>query len=49
VDTGTPLLVVSHPVAELPGMMALARYLAGKFPQVPVSYVPVEYPWRVVG
>ncbi|MGC9319552.1 MAG: Nif3-like dinuclear metal center hexameric protein, partial [Armatimonadota bacterium] len=39
-----PLIVVSHPASELPGMMRLADHLAERFPDVPARYVPVEYP-----
>lgn len=42
-----PLIVVTHPVAELPGMMRLAEYLGEKFPDTPVRYQPIEYPRTV--
>jgi putative NIF3 family GTP cyclohydrolase 1 type 2 len=48
-DSETPLMLVSHPVAEFPGMMALAEHLAKVFPAVKASYIPVEFPWRAVG
>jgi len=43
-DRGIPLLIVSHPVAEYPGMMAMARYLRGKFPGTPVEYLGIAFP-----
>ncbi len=43
-----PLIWVTHPVSELPGMMQLAEYLGEQFPDIPVRYQPIEYP-RTVG
>ncbi len=42
-----PMIVVSHPVSELPGMMRLAEYLGEQFPDVPVRYQPIDYPRTV--
>jgi putative NIF3 family GTP cyclohydrolase 1 type 2 len=42
-----PLIWVTHPVSELPGMMRLADYLADKFPEMSVRYQPIEYPRTV--
>jgi len=42
-----PLIWVTHPVSELPGMMQLAKYLGEQFPDVPVRYQPIEYPRTV--
>jgi putative NIF3 family GTP cyclohydrolase 1 type 2 len=38
-DLGVPVVVVNHVVSELPGMQSLARYLAERFPGVPVEYI----------
>jgi len=48
VDTATPVLIVNHAVAEKPGMMSMATYLAGVFPDVPACYIDVEMPYRFV-
>lgn len=42
-----PLIWVTHPISELPGMMRLADYLTEQFPEVPVRYQPIEYPRTV--
>jgi len=42
-----PLIWVTHPASELPGMMRLAQYLGEQFPDVPVRYQPIEYPRTV--
>jgi putative NIF3 family GTP cyclohydrolase 1 type 2 len=42
-----PLIWVTHPVSELPGMMRLADYLADQFPEVPVRYQRIDYPRTV--
>ena len=47
-DLDVPLLVVNHATAEKPGMMAMATYLKDQFPKLPVKYVDVAYPYRVV-
>ena len=39
-DTGKPLLVVNHCVAEEPGMVTLADYLKQAFPDLPVTHIP---------
>lgn len=44
VDSGMPILVVNHATAEKPGMMAMARYLEGQFPDVPVAYIDAPIP-----
>jgi putative NIF3 family GTP cyclohydrolase 1 type 2 len=48
IDQGIPLLIVSHPVAEYPGMMAMARYLQEKFPGTPVEYLSVAFPYSTI-
>ncbi len=45
-DLGAPILIVNHATAEKPGMMAMASYLRGVFPDVPVEYVDVAFPPR---
>lgn len=47
-DLGLPLLIVNHCTAEKPGMMAMARYLKGLHPDLPVEYIDVEFPYDVV-
>lgn len=47
-DLGAPLLVVSHAVAEKPGMHEMAAYLREQFPGVPVEYLDVALPWRAL-
>jgi hypothetical protein len=40
VKAGIPVIVVNHPVGELPGMQSLAAHLAERFPAVPVHHIP---------
>ncbi len=47
-DMAMPLIVVSHTTAELPGMMALARYLSERFPEIPVEYLDVGFSYRSI-
>ncbi|MFC1461903.1 Nif3-like dinuclear metal center hexameric protein [Verrucomicrobiota bacterium] len=47
-DLDIPLLVVNHATAEKPGMQAMARYLQGIFPEIPVAYVDVCYSYSAV-
>ncbi len=47
-DLDIPLLIVNHATAEKPGMQAMARYLKGIFPDVPVEYVDVRYPYSSI-
>jgi len=47
-DLDIPVLIVNHATAELPGMIALARYLEQQFPGVPVKYLPGGFPCPVV-
>lgn len=44
-DLDLPLLIVNHCTAEKPGMQAMAKYLGGKFPDVPIEYLDVEFPY----
>ena len=39
-DTGKPLIVVNHNVAEEPGMVTLADHLRKAFPDIPVTHIP---------
>ncbi|MBN1674000.1 MAG: Nif3-like dinuclear metal center hexameric protein [Kiritimatiellae bacterium] len=48
VDLDIPVLIVDHPTAELPGMMALATYIGEQFPGIPVSYLPCRFPCEAV-
>ena len=43
-DLDIPVLIVSHATAELPGMMKMADYIAKKFPDVEVRYLPCGFP-----
>lgn len=43
-----PVIFVAHGVAEIPGMMAMAEYLRGQFPDVPVRHFLPEYPRTVL-
>ena len=47
-DLDIPVLIVSHATAELPGMMALADYIRGRFPGIPVDYLPCGFPCAAV-
>jgi putative NIF3 family GTP cyclohydrolase 1 type 2 len=40
-DSGVPLMIVNHSTSEEPGMITLARYIRGTFPDVPVEHIPV--------
>lgn len=43
-----PLLIVNHATSEKPGMMAMADYLSEQFPDVPVEYCDVPFPYQAV-
>ena len=45
-DTGNPLVVVNHNVAEEPGMVTLADHLATTFPDVKVTHIPQGCSYR---
>jgi len=47
-DAGVPIIVVNHATAEKPGMQAMARHLAKVFPDVPVEYLDVRFPFTVL-
>ncbi len=47
-DRGMPVLFVSHPVSEYPGMMAMAKYLGELYPEVPVGYLSVAFPYSAI-
>ena len=40
IDLRIPVIVVNHAVSELHGVERLARYLAERFPEVPVHHIP---------
>lgn len=48
-DTGRPLVVVNHNVAEEAGMASLARHLAAAFPAIPVTHLHQGCSYRSVG
>ena len=45
VDLGVPVLIVNHSTAEKPGMQAMARYLTEKYPDLPIQYLDVVFPY----
>lgn len=47
-DLDQPLLLVNHCTAEKPGMQSMAGYLSDKFPELPVEYLDVEFPYSSV-
>ena len=47
-DLDIPLLIVNHATAEKPGMQAMATYLKGVFPGIPVEYIDVQYPYSSI-
>ena len=47
-DLDIPLLIVNHATAEKPGMQAMVGYLKEVFPDVPVEYLDVSYPYKSV-
>jgi putative NIF3 family GTP cyclohydrolase 1 type 2 len=47
-DTGKPLLVVNHCVAEEPGMVTLAEHLRKTFPGLPVTHIPQQCTYRSI-
>jgi len=48
-EVDIPVLIVNHCTAEKPGMMAMAGYLAERFPGLPVQFIDnPEYPWKSV-
>lgn len=48
VDTGFPVVVVHHPVAEEYGMKLLADHLRSRFPGTPVHHIPQRCMYRLV-
>ena len=48
VDLDVPLLIVNHCTAEKPGMRAMAAYLKKLFPDVPVEYIDVPFPYTAL-
>jgi putative NIF3 family GTP cyclohydrolase 1 type 2 len=48
IDSGIPVIVVNHAVAELPGLMLLASHLRRRFPQVPVHAIPQRCMYRLI-
>jgi len=47
-DLDIPVLIVNHATAEKPGMQAMATYLKGVFPDTPIEYIDVAYPYSSV-
>lgn len=47
-DRGLPLIIVNHCTAEEWGMMNLAHYVAGSFPQVLVKHIPQGCTYRLI-
>lgn len=47
-DTGLPVLVVNHATSEKPGMQAMAEYLPTVFPDIPVEYFDVAFPYTSI-
>ena len=43
-----PVIFIAHGMSEIPGMMAMAEYLRGQFPEVPVRHFLPEYPRTVL-
>ena len=48
VDIDIPLIIVNHATAEKPGMQAMARYLRMVFPDVPIEYLDVAFPYSSI-
>lgn len=47
-DSGLPILIVNHATSEKPGMRKMADYLQATFSHVPVEYLDVEFPYRLI-
>ncbi len=47
-DVGLPVIVVNHATSEEPGMMRLAEHLKGRFPEVPVHFIPRGCLYRLI-
>jgi len=47
-DLGIPLIVVNHATTELPGMMAMVGYIEKRFPNIPVTYLPGDFPSQIL-
>jgi len=48
-ERGFPMIVVNHGVAEEWGIRNLAKYLAGKFPELEVFHIGQRCPYTMVG
>ncbi|MDD5687588.1 MAG: Nif3-like dinuclear metal center hexameric protein [Elusimicrobia bacterium] len=48
IDLDMPLLIVNHATAEKPGMQAMAGYLKQIFPNIPVEYIDVPFPYSSI-
>lgn len=44
-DLDMPALVVHHSTAEKPGMKVMTDHLSEQYPQIPVRYLPGEFPY----
>ncbi len=49
IDSGTPVILVNHPVAEVPGLKMLAEHLKQKFPGIPVHPIVQSCMYKLVG
>lgn len=47
-DVGFPVLVVNHATSEKPGMQAMTKYLPAIFPDIPVEYFDVAFPYSTI-
>jgi putative NIF3 family GTP cyclohydrolase 1 type 2 len=48
IDSGVPIMIVSHSASEEPGMQTLARYIQQRFPEIPVLHIPVGCIYRTL-
>ncbi len=48
IDSGIPVILVNHAVAEVPGLTLLAAQLKRQFPRVPVHAIPQKCMYRLI-
>ncbi len=48
IDSGWPVIVVHHPVAEEHGLELLANHLQMRFPEIPVRHIPQKCMYRLI-
>ena len=48
VDFRIPMIIVHHPTCEIPGMIKLAEYLNGEFPQIETIYLESGFDFHTV-